>query len=373
VSEYQYYEFQVVDQPLTIEDQAALRQISSRVEPTRSRAIFIYNYRDFPRDEKQVLLQYFDAMLYMSNWGSRRLLFRFPRQVIHLEAMQPYCIDDCVEVTQVGNYAVLDIFLRDADGGGYWIEGEGWLDSLVRLREDILNQDYCALYLAWLKCVVNEYFLETVLEPPLPPGLRQLSPPLRDFIDLFEIDEFLVDAAAKPSASLASAREGRLRQAIPRLAAEERDDFLRRLSKGEANLSAKFNRRLHELIGEPQPQPQPKPSQRTLGQLFAAAEAERKREAQRQAAEVEAKRMQALLALARREPRAWRDVDNLIQQGKAQTYQEAVQLLLQLRELARYQQAEIVFESHINQICEQYSRRSSLMKCLRTAGLINNC
>jgi hypothetical protein len=40
MSEYQYYEFQAIDRPLTPEEQAAVARLSSRTEPHPWRAVF---------------------------------------------------------------------------------------------------------------------------------------------------------------------------------------------------------------------------------------------------------------------------------------------------------------------------------------------
>lgn len=48
MSEYQYYEFQSVDRPLTQSEQEAISKLSSRAKISSSRAIFLYNYGDFP-------------------------------------------------------------------------------------------------------------------------------------------------------------------------------------------------------------------------------------------------------------------------------------------------------------------------------------
>jgi len=39
MSEYQYYEFQTVDRPLTTKEQAEIKKLSSRVQLTPTRAI----------------------------------------------------------------------------------------------------------------------------------------------------------------------------------------------------------------------------------------------------------------------------------------------------------------------------------------------
>ena len=52
MSEYQYYEFRCIDRPLKEEEQKKIESWSSRTRPTSTGAIFVYNYRDFPKDEK---------------------------------------------------------------------------------------------------------------------------------------------------------------------------------------------------------------------------------------------------------------------------------------------------------------------------------
>ena len=47
MSEYQYYEFLALDKPLTDEQRAELRKLSSRAEITATRFVNEYNYGDF--------------------------------------------------------------------------------------------------------------------------------------------------------------------------------------------------------------------------------------------------------------------------------------------------------------------------------------
>lgn len=77
MSEYQYYEFQTIDRPLTAKEQAEIKKLSSRVQLTPTQAIFLYNYGDFRSNPEKVLTQYFDVMFYIANWGTWRLMFRF--------------------------------------------------------------------------------------------------------------------------------------------------------------------------------------------------------------------------------------------------------------------------------------------------------
>jgi len=365
MSEYQYYEFQTIDRPLTERERTEISEISSRVALTPSQAVFTYQFGDFRGDPEKVLARYFDAMIYLANWGTKQLMFRFPRTLIDLKQVEPYCVEDSVEFRLSGHYVILDIRFDKEEGIG-WVEGEGLLSSLIELRDDILRQDYRALYLARLKAISPGDMDEETEEPPVPPGLRTLSSALRAFIDLFEIDPHLVSAAAQSSGEEESASEEALRQAIGRLSPEERDEYLLRLARGGPYLSAEFNARLREIVVKPRREPK---TRRTVSQLLADAAQKGERERRKREREAEAKRVKAIEALARREEQAWQEVDTLIQKSNAKGYQEAVQLLSNLREVAAHRHTEAIFQKRLNQIYQQYRSRHTLMDRLRRAGL----
>ena len=369
MSTYQYYEFQAIDRPLTEEEQQAVAGLSSRVQPHPWQAAFVYHWSDFPADPTHILARYYDAMLYVSNWGSRQIMFRFPAAALDLERADVYCqpliVQDYVAFSTEVEYTILNIEFHDEDGHD-WVEGEGWLPALLGLRNDILHGDYRALYLAWLKVLQVEDLLPSVLEPPVPPGLKALSPALHAFASFFEIDEALVRVAARTSGERVTLPDDWLRQAIAQLPAEEHTTFLLRLARGEPHLSAGLNRRLRQLLPLAGPEAQPR---RAAGQLRRQAHQEREQERRRKAEEAEARRIRELDALAQRQPEAWAEVETLIQKMQSKPYDEAVDLLVRLRDLARYQGEETAFQQHLDRICKQYSRRPALLRRLRDAGL----
>ena len=171
--------------------------------------MFTYSFGgDLPRRAEDVLVDYYDAMLYMANWGSPQLMFRFPKALVDVETMQRYNVmtfehpSDAISVYTQGEYVILDIQL-DEEEGFSWIQGEGRLDSLVDLRDALLQRDYRLLYLVWLKGVTLADDVDReAQEPPIPPGLRTLSPALENFIELFGLDDDLIQVAAEPSGAL---------------------------------------------------------------------------------------------------------------------------------------------------------------------------
>src|SRR5690349_10531772 len=150
MSEYQLYEFLALDRPLSPEDMAYVRTLSSRVQPTPTQAMFTYSYSSFPGDPLKLLAKHYDMMLYLANWGSKQLAFRFPKPAIDLQALQPYTFGvEEIEQTTVGQYVILNIEFNQEEGMG-WIDDEGQIALFAPLRDDILRGDLRALYLAWL-------------------------------------------------------------------------------------------------------------------------------------------------------------------------------------------------------------------------------
>ena len=82
MSEYQYYEFQALDRPLTRKDMDELRRYSSRAQITPSSFVNVYDYGDFRGDPEELVEKYFDAFLYLANWGTRWLMLRMPRKLL---------------------------------------------------------------------------------------------------------------------------------------------------------------------------------------------------------------------------------------------------------------------------------------------------
>lgn len=371
MSEYQYYEFQTIDRPLTDEEESYINSLSSRVQLTPTRAVFTYSYGDLRANPKELVAKYFDAHLYLANWGTKQLIFRFPKALVDVEEMQKYCQEDFVSLHLIDEVVILDMMWNEEEGG-FWIDegDESLLSSMLRLREQILQQDYRLLYLAWLKGVemalAYEDISEDTDEPPVPPGLAEFSRPLDEFATFFEIDSKLIEVAAQRSGTLQTISQESLHEAIRQLPREECERFLFRLAAREPRLSVTFNRRLQELIDLPEYQT---PPPRTVAELWAAAEEERHRKRKEQAQEAERQRMIKLEALAKRENETWQEVERLIQKSQAKPYDQAVALLVDLKALAEYQGKKDMFRLSINQLITKYRRRSGLMRRFERAGL----
>jgi len=370
MSEFQYYEWQTIDRRLTPQEQREVDKLSSHIDVTATYAQVDYSWGDFKHDPKKVLADYFDAFLYQANWGSSQLMFRFPARLLDASAVEAYCLDDYISLERMGEYYILDIEFNDEDGLD-WIEPGGGLSGLLPLRNAILQGDYRALYLAWLHGTSLQFEWEPdeeLMEPPLPPGLDKLDAALSNLVDFFEIDEHLIQAAAKGSSILPqSPTPEQLGKAISQLSRAECDGFLLRLLQGEALVQMDLQRRLETLLGGTRPGESP--ARRRFSELLEARDAAEKAEKQRRAALAAEQKRQRLEALDGQQDAKWTEALQLIEAGKAKAYDEAVAILRDLGDLAEYQNRTAIFQSQIQKVQEQYSRRSALLDRLRRAGL----
>jgi hypothetical protein len=373
MSEYQYYEFQALDKRLTQAEQDFINTLSSRVQLTSTTAIFTYSYSDFRHSPKDLLVKCFDIMLYMANWGSRQLMFRLPLSLVDLSALEEYALPDFISIEIISEYVIIDINIDDEEGG-YWIEGEGWLSKLARIRDDLLQGDYRALYLVWLKAASMSLDIEEIeedaLEPPVPPNLQNLSNPLETLVEFFQIDEDLITAAATNSFSTKQQKLS-LEKYIPALSEAEKIEFLTRVIKEEPLVSVQLTKRLQELSKSKTSTINSESARRSISELLTSAENQTEIREQQEAQAAKEAKIRRLEALAPKEKQIWDEVFRLITLKQSKPYDEAVAHLVNLRDLAEHQGKLSEFWPKIYKIEKDYSRLSGLMSRLRKAGLIS--
>jgi hypothetical protein len=153
MSEYQYYEFAATDGPISDEGLRYAQGCSSRANVSRVRWQNTYTFGNF-HGSVDTLLKYYDAHFYIANWGTVRLGLAFPKGAIARESIQPYLRggdehEDTLTVKGIGNRCII-WWERNEEGGWGWTEGEGLIDQLIGVREELMGGDYRALFLGWL-------------------------------------------------------------------------------------------------------------------------------------------------------------------------------------------------------------------------------
>jgi hypothetical protein len=371
MSEHQYYEFQSLDQPLTSADQTYLRGLSSRASVSATRASFVYNYGDFRGDPEKVLDRCFDLMLYVANFGTRQMMFRFPKKLVDPAAFKPYCVPHCISVSTTSKSVILDITLNAEDYYTWIDDDEVSLSGMVSLRENLLHGDFRALYLAWLRVGFTEDIdadPEDLIEPPVPPNLKKLSPALNAFAEFFRVDEDLITAAATESVS-SQAKHEPVEEWLAALSEAERNRYLLRVINGESHVGAELLRHLREQHGKHNISVGTD-ARRTLAQLMTIAQNKQQVRKQKERDAAEKARRKQLEAIAPKAEVLWKEILQLVELKQASPYDRAVAHLKDLRDVAQMQGNTDAFRDRLLKLREQYSNRPGFITRLQKAGLL---
>jgi hypothetical protein len=372
MSEYQHYEFQALDNPLTKEELSYVRSLSSRVELTSNKVVFVYNFGDFKVDPQQLVERCFDAMLYQASFGVQQVIFRFPRSLLNPLLFAPYCVPHFLTVSTTPDYVLLNLKITEEEGLG-WIREEDWLTKLVPLRDDLLRGDLRMLYLAWLIAIQvdPEDDEEDLIEPPVPPNLGNLSSALGSFVDLFGLDEDLISAAAE-SSPLEEEESEPIETWVAALPESERNNLLVRLARGESHIASQLVQRLRQLNQQPRSVEQPEQPRRSLADLMAIALIQEKNRKTREQQISRQVRVAQLEAIAPKEATMWQEVARLIELKQSKAYDQAIEYLIDLRDLAEQQGKLPQFVARIKKMRDDYSSRSGLVSRLQQAWLLRD-
>lgn len=275
------------------------------------------------------------------------------------------------------NGKLLLTFVSEDEEGNDWVEGDGHLSSLISVRAELGRGDLRGLYLGWLLCAQAGDFDVDELEPPVPAGLGQLSASLEGLVDFLRVDTDLVGIAATTSPPLLGAepKPAEVQDWLATLPAPEKDDLLARLIAGSDGVLANE-------LGQRMSRGRDRKAlakRRTVAELLRAAgqaAGERRRVAAEKTAkekvrrEREAARARAkhLAQLAGKEPMLWEKVDGLIATKQPKNYDQAVEWLVDLRELAALEGG-ADFRRRVEALRHAHARKPTLIERLHKAGL----
>ncbi len=200
MSEYQYYDFRAMDRALTKAEMAELRSISTRAVITSTSFTNHYEWGDLKANPLKLLEKYFDAFVYVANWGTREFYLRLPLELVDYKQLKVMLPGDAASVRKAGRHVIVG-FENESEQND-WDDGTGWMGTLMSLRSELLHGDLRCLYLGWLLCVQCEEFAGEELEPLVPAGLGELPAPLHSLIEFLGIDEDLDEFASLTSAPL---------------------------------------------------------------------------------------------------------------------------------------------------------------------------
>lgn len=198
-------------------------------------------------------------------------------------------------------------------------------------------------------------------------------------MDFMRLDQDLLNVTAGASQALTASRSG-LAEWIAGLPESEKNQILVAICDGsDPGAAVKLRRRFNASQAASRG-PAPGPPARTVGALLRAARQvagwRAEHEAQRRAAEKARREAQAaearaeyLAELAKREPAAWRQVEESIAMKQPKRYDEAVALLRDLADSAAQAGKQAQFAARITDLKERYANRPALLQRLIKLGL----
>ncbi len=379
MSEYQRYEFMTSDRPLTHAQLHAVNALSSHIEASSTHALIEYHWGDFKHDPIEVLHEFFDGFLYWANWGAPELALRFPHGILPAKLIDGYDFNDFVTFTQYPDYDILDIQFGEMEAPDEWIEYD--LGSLIPIRDELMEGDLRALYIIWLasQCMLGSEDDEDEEEdekdddeddeilsvPPVPPALGTLTAAQQALAELLRVPQEMLVAAAQHSNVAMSSTNDDFVAWVELLPENRRNDYLVRLAHNEPGLSRMLVKELRELNqGKTKATPL-QGEQVTYATLLAESKGIRTRLEREQRAQEQLARQRHLQNIHDHQDDYWHQIDMAVTRGSGTGYDEAVRLLVELREAANQFQDSQKFQARFRAWVQPHRRRPALVKRLQ--------
>ncbi len=375
MSEYQYYEFTAIDGPISDEGFEYARASSTRAEVTRYRWRNEYNWGDFGGSVNR-LLDYYDAHVYVTNWGSFTFALAFPPATLDTAKLQEYVNqhgENWIEISESKKSGRQKVhWYREEEVPSEWEDGETLLEQLVGVREEIFAGDYRALFIGWLASfnyddTSDESEGENAVEvPQIPSGMNDLTTPQVDLAEATRVDQDALAAAAEFSAS----RERNLRPVadiLPDLAEVDKNAYLLRVAEGEG---ARVGRELNRLrIPEHSESHFQSVSHSQLAsranEIYEARVRKEKIEQAIRRRQEQAEERMRVKAIFENADSIWEETDNLVNEGKTKGYDTAATDLKELKSAYSNSSQDLDFQERLQKFRDHWSRRSSMLSGIR--------
>jgi hypothetical protein len=187
---------------------------------------------------------------------------------------------------------------------------------------------------------------------------------------LLQVPQELLVAAARHSGKAASSKGDDFTTWIKLLSSEQRDDYLVRLAQNEPGLSHLLVRELREL-GKDKTKVIPSTAEHvTYATLLAESKAIQTQLAREKLEQERLAREHELQQIHEHQDTYWRQVDKSAERGSGAGYDEAVQMLIKLRDSAARFKETPTFQARFHAWIQPHLRRAALVKRLQQQNFI---
>jgi hypothetical protein len=380
MSEYQYYEFLAIDRPLTVDEIAELRALSTRATITPVSFTNEYNWGDFKGDPKKLMQRYFDAHVYVANWMTAIFMVRLPIEALTKETAKAVAVPYLLDIQSIKTHWIITWSLEES--GNYdrfgMEDGRGWMARLAPVRDELLRGDQRSLYIGWLMAIAGEMVDDGEMEPLSVSGLASLTAAQQALAEFLEVDPDLLAGTGmgSPAAPKAEISPQGMDKWIDTLPRDEVNSILKQLLEGkgqqaERSIKSRFaswRRDLHTIDTDA--------SRRTVGELRQNAEKacqirpeKQKRNRKQREIKHREKRKAYLKNLSSDFPKAWASVREPVERGSGRGYDEACCAFVDIAEAYALFSTKEQFQKELKKFMTGHTRRKALIQRLVKAGI----
>ena len=378
MSEYQYYEFLAIDRPLTEEEMAALRALSTRAHITPVSFTNEYNWGDFKGKPDKLMLRFFDAHVYVANWMTAIFMVRLPIEALAKETAEAVAAPYILDFKATKAHWLITWSLEESENHDRFgmEDGRGWMARLAPVRDELLRGDLRSLYIGWL--AAGEMMDDAEMEPLFMSGLGHLTTSQQALAEFLEVDQDLLAGAGmgSPGAQDARISQKEMDAWIDGLHRGEVKALLKQLLEGKGQqtvrtLKNQFAAWRRGLQGD-----RIEATRRTLGELRKNAEAaekmrleQQKRDQKRREIKRRKEREAYLKNLSNNFPRVWKSLRQTVGVGSGLAYDKACRVLVDLDEAYALHASRKRFQQELKQFMADHMRRKALIQRLVKAGI----
>ena len=380
MSEYQYYEFLASDRPLTADEMAELRALSTRATITPVSFTNEYNWGDFKGNPDKLIQRYFDAHVYVANWMTALVMVRLPMEALTRETAKAATVPYLLDIKPTKTHWIITWSLEESENYDRFgmEDGRGWMARLAPVRDELMRGDLRSLYIGWLAAVAGEMMDDDDVEPLCVSGLANLTAAQQALAEFLEVDPNLLAGAGmdSPAAQEAEVSRREMEKWIDALPRDEGNSILKQLLEGqgqqaERSIRKRFASWRHGLqtgdTGAPR---------RTLGELRQNAEKaslirleKQKRDCKQREIKRREKRKAYLKNLSSDFPKAWASVKEPVERGSGRGYDEACRILVDIAEAYDLFATQNQFQKELENFMAGHLRRKALVQRLVKAGI----
>jgi len=380
MSEYQYYEFLAIDRPLSAEEMAALRALSTRAHITPVSFTNEYQWGGFKGNPDDLMRRFFDAHVYVANWMRAVFMVRLPIEAIPTTIIETMEEDGFLDFDITKTHLVITWRLEESENYDRFgmEDGRSWMARLTPVRNELLSGDMRSIYIGWLAAITQEMVDDDDLEPLPADGLGSLTIAQQALVEFLDVDKDLLTGAgigsSDPQTEELSQKE--IDDWLGNLPSDEVLMLLKQLLEGqglkvERTLKNRFSAWRRGLRGD-----RDETLRRSMKELKNNAETAKKKRLEREKSDQEQRktrrrkeRVAYLDTLAKDFPKAWQVAEQQVARGSRSAYDEACRTLVNIAEAYALHASRGDFSQKLKQFMAGYVRRKAFVQRLVKAGI----